>query len=61
MHRFFNGPGIFNSDMALLKNTQIRETEQLKFRGRGVQYLQSCIAEDAALVDRFGAGDALNR
>jgi hypothetical protein len=32
MHRFFSGPGIFNSDMALLKNTQIRETEQLKFR-----------------------------
>jgi len=32
MRRFFPGPGIFNSDMALLKNTKIAETTQLEFR-----------------------------
>jgi hypothetical protein len=30
--RFFTGPGIFNSDMALLKDTQITESTQLQFR-----------------------------
>jgi Carboxypeptidase regulatory-like domain len=32
MRRFFVGPGIFNSDMTLSKNTKIRETMQLQFR-----------------------------
>ncbi|HET9131764.1 MAG TPA: TonB-dependent receptor, partial [Terriglobia bacterium] len=32
MRRYFSGPGILNSDMALLKNTKIRETENLQFR-----------------------------
>ena len=32
MRRFFVGPGILNSDMALLKDTQITGTTQLQFR-----------------------------
>ena len=32
MRRFFPGPGIYNSDMALLKNTRLSETTQLQFR-----------------------------
>ena len=32
MRRYFSGPGILNSDMALLKNTKIREKENLQFR-----------------------------
>lgn len=32
MRRFFSGPGLLNSDMALLKNTKIRENESLEFR-----------------------------
>jgi hypothetical protein len=32
MRRYFSGPGILNSDMALLKNTKIRERESLQFR-----------------------------
>ena len=30
--RFFTGPGIYNSDMALLKNTKVSETTQLQLR-----------------------------
>lgn len=32
MRRFFSGPGIFNSDVALSKDTQISEGKQLQFR-----------------------------
>lgn len=32
MRRFFSGPGILNSDMALLKNTNITEQQQVQFR-----------------------------
>ena len=32
MRRFFSGPGIYNFDMALLKDTQIRESMQVQFR-----------------------------
>jgi len=32
MRRFFNGPGINNFDLALLKNTKITETKELQFR-----------------------------
>ncbi len=32
MRRFFTGPGINNFDIALLKDTQIKETMQLQFR-----------------------------
>ena len=32
MRRFFPGPGILNSDMALLKTTAITERTQLQFR-----------------------------
>jgi len=32
MRRFFNGPGISNFDLALLKNTKITETKELQFR-----------------------------
>ncbi len=32
MRRFFPGPGILNTDMALLKNTRISERTQLQFR-----------------------------
>jgi Carboxypeptidase regulatory-like domain len=32
MRRFFSGPGIYNFDMALLKDTQITESTQVQFR-----------------------------
>jgi hypothetical protein len=32
MRRFFSGPGIYNFDMALLKDTQISENLQAQFR-----------------------------
>jgi hypothetical protein len=32
MRRFFSGPGIYNFDMALLKDTQITESMQVQFR-----------------------------
>jgi hypothetical protein len=32
MRRFFSGPGINNFDLALLKDTRIRESMQLQFR-----------------------------
>jgi hypothetical protein len=32
MRRFFSGPGIYNFDMALLKDTKITESMQLQFR-----------------------------
>jgi hypothetical protein len=32
MRRFFSGPGIYNFDMALLKDTKITESTQLQFR-----------------------------
>ena len=32
MRRFFPGPGILNSDLALLKNTKFTESQQLEFR-----------------------------
>lgn len=32
MRRYFSGPGILNTDMALLKDTKIRENENLEFR-----------------------------
>jgi hypothetical protein len=32
MRRFFSGPGIYNFDMALLKDTKLTESTQLQFR-----------------------------
>ncbi len=32
MRRFFTGPGLLNTDLALLKNTKILESQQLEFR-----------------------------
>jgi hypothetical protein len=32
MRRFFFGPGLNNSDLALLKNTKLTEAKELRFR-----------------------------
>jgi len=32
MRRFFSGPGIYNFDMALLKDTRITKSMQVQFR-----------------------------
>ena len=32
MRRFFSGPGIYNFDMALLKDTQVTESFRVQFR-----------------------------
>jgi hypothetical protein len=32
MRRYFSGPGIYNFDMALLKDTKITESMQVQFR-----------------------------
>ena len=32
MRRFFSGPGILNSDLALLKDTKLAESKSLQFR-----------------------------
>ena len=60
MRRYFTGPGINNFDMALLKDTQIRESMQLQFRAEAFNiwnhaqfYNPSTAIGD---VDNTGAG-----
>jgi hypothetical protein len=64
MRRYFSGPGINNFDMALLKDTQIRESMQLQFRAEAFNvfnhaqftFLTPTGATPAGNVDNTGAG-----
>jgi hypothetical protein len=57
MRRFFNGPGINNFDLALLKNTKITETKELQFRAEAFNvfnHAQFQIPTASGLIDNTG-------
>ena len=57
MRRYFSGPGILNSDMALLKNTKIRENESLEFRAEAFNVFNHAqFNNPSGQIDNTGAG-----
>lgn len=57
MRRYFTGPGILNSDMALLKNTKIRENESLEFRAEAFNVFNHAqFNNPSGQIDNTGAG-----
>ncbi len=57
MRRFFPGPGILDTDMALLKNTKIRESEQLQFRAEAFNVFNHAqFNNPSGQIDNTGTG-----
>lgn len=57
MRRFFTGPGINNSDMALVKDTAIAETKQLQFRAEAFNVFNHAqFNNPSGNVDNTGGG-----
>ncbi len=57
MRRFFNGPGLNNFDLALLKNTKITETKELQFRAEAFNvfnHAQFQIPTASGLINNTG-------
>ena len=57
MRRFFTGPGILNTDLALLKNTKIVESQQLQFRAETFNLFNHAQFDNlSGQVDNTGQG-----
>ena len=57
MRRFFSGPGIYNFDMALLKDTRITEGLQAQFRAEAFNVFNHAqFTNPSGNVDNTGAG-----
>lgn len=57
MRRYFTGPGILNSDMALLKNTKITESDSLEFRAEAFNVFNHAqFNNPSGQIDNAGAG-----
>jgi hypothetical protein len=57
MRRYFTGPGILNSDMALLKDTKIKENESVEFRAEAFNVFNHAqFNNPAGNVDNTGGG-----
>jgi hypothetical protein len=57
MRRYFSGPGILNSDLALLKDTTITEGRTLEFRAEAFNVLNHAqFGGPNGNIDNFGAG-----
>jgi len=57
MRRFFTGPGLLNTDLALLKNTKIRESEQIEFRAEAFNIFNHAqFNNPSGQVDNTGQG-----
>jgi hypothetical protein len=57
MRRYFSGPGILNSDMALLKDTKIRENENVEFRAEAFNVFNHAqFNNPSGQIDNTGAG-----
>ena len=57
MRRFFSGPGIYNFDMALLKDTQITESMQVQFRAESFNIFNHAqFNNPSGQIDNTGQG-----
>ena len=57
MRRFFSGPGILNSDLALAKETKIRETQSLQFRAEVFNVFNHAqFGNPSGDIDNIGSG-----
>lgn len=57
MRRYFSGPGILNTDIALLKDTKIKENESLEFRAEAFNVFNHAqFNNPSGQVDNTGAG-----
>jgi hypothetical protein len=57
MRRYFSGPGILNSDMALLKDTKIRENQNLEFRAEAFNVFNHAqFNNPSGQIDNTGSG-----
>jgi len=57
MRRYFSGPGIYNFDMALLKDTKITESMQVQFRAEAFNVFNHAqFMNPSGQVDNSGQG-----
>jgi len=57
MRRFFSGPGLLNTDLALLKNTRVLENQQIQFRAEAFNVFNHAqFNNPSGQIDNTGAG-----